>query len=65
MLSDRVLLRCSTIKRATFDLSTQSKMAGSSIACTRWETLSTPPALGVSSALAEPITSPPGTPAIA
>ena len=64
-LSEFVLVRCSTMKRATLDFSTQSKVAGSVISCTRWETLSVPPALGISSAIAEPITPPPGVPAMA
>ena len=59
-LSDLVRVRYSTMKRATFAFSPQSKDAGSLISCTRMETLSVPPALGVSSAIAEPITpSPP------
>ena len=64
-LSDFVRVRYSTMKRATLDFSDQSKEAGSVISCTRMETLSVPPALGISSAAAERITPPPGTPAMA
>ena len=65
-LSDLVRVRYSTMRRETFDLSVQGKVAGSVISCTRMETLSVPPALGVpSSAMAEPITRPPSESAIA
>ena len=61
-----VRVRYSAMKRETLDLSVQGKVAGSVISCTRMETLSVPPAFGISSAAAEPIGSPPpSVPAIA
>ena len=64
-LSDLVLVRYSTMRRETFDLSVQGKVAGSVISCTRMETLSVPPAFGISSAIAEPMTPPPSLSAMA
>ena len=46
------------MRRETFDLSVQGKVAGSVISCTRMETLSVPPALGISSAIADPMKPP-------